>query len=330
MIPVKISATGKYLPEKVVTNEDFVREFGNKTSPKALERLLGTKEHRVAASDEQPSDLIVKAAERTLEKAGITAREITQIIVSMTPGDFREPATAAVVQRKLGAQCPGMDIALSCTGWLAGVDIAARRIATSSNEKGRILVLGGALLSRTLPVRIAQHRAIFGDGAGGILLEKAEENEESCIYESAFVTFGEYSDVIHWPNAWSHLPEGVPDGYRGYFYMGESKLLSQLLQRHLEVSLNTLWGKTGFGPSDIDFAIIHQPSGPLFEIAIKSSGIPGHKITRNFERYGNTVSGELPIGLDEAIEEGKIKRGSLLLLVTYGAGITGGCMLLRY
>lgn len=326
---VKIIATGRYLPERVVTNKDFLKEFGNKTSPRSLERLLGTKEHRIAASDEHPSDLLVKAAKRTLEKAGIVTRKLTQIIVSMTPGDFMEPATAAVVQKKLSAQCPVIDINLSCTGWLAGVDIAARRIVTS-NEKELILVLGGSLLSRTLPALIVQHRAIFGDGAGGILLEKAGENEESYVYESAFVTFGEYSDVIYWPNDWSYLPEGVPEDHRGYFYMGESKLLSRLLQHHLKTALNALWEKTGFGPRDVDFAIIHQPSGPLFELAIKASEVPRHKIAQNFERYGNTVSGELPIGLDEAIEEGKIKRGNLLLLVTYGAGITGGCMLLRY
>lgn len=327
---VKITATGRYLPEKVVTNEDFIKEFGSKISPGDLKKRLGTQEHRVADITEQPSDLIVKAAKKILEKASLSIKEITRIIISTTPGDFIEPSTAAVVQGKLGAQCPVIEIRLSCAGWLVGVDIAVKYLITSDNKEEKILILGGALLSRTLPVRFVQHRAIFGDGAGGILLEKTKEDEVSCIYGSEFVALGKYYDIIHWPTPWTSPPERVSKEDYGYFYMGEKKLLFQLLRQYLRVTLNKLWKKTGFRPNDVDFAILHQPSGPLFEETIKVSGIPRHKIAQNFERYGNTVSAELPITLDEIIGEGKIKRGDLLLLATYGAGITGGCMLLRY
>ncbi len=330
IIPVKIVATGRYLPEKIVTNEDFIKEFGEKISPADLKKRLGTEEHRVANINEQPSDLIVKAAKKILEKAGVSVKEITRLIISTTPGDFIEPSTAAVVQDKLGAKCPVIEVSLSCAGWLTGVDIAARYLLTSDDEKEQILIIGGALLSRTLPVKFIQHRAIFGDGAGGVLLKKAKENEESCIYGSEFITFGEYFDLIHWPASWTPPPKRVPrDGY-GYFYMGGKALLFELLRHHLITTLDKLWKKTGFGPNDVDFAILHQPSGPLFEETIKYSGISRNKIAQNFERYGNTVSAELPITLDEAIENGKIKRGDILLLVTYGAGINGGCMLLRY
>ncbi len=108
-----------------------------------------------------------------------------------------------------------------------------------------------------------QHRAIFGDGAGGILLGRASSDETSCIYGSEFLVLGKYADVIRWP-------------YNSYFYMGESKLLFHLLQRHIKIALKKLWKKTGFSPSDVDFAVIHQPTGPLFEVAVTS--LPIHPI----------------------------------------------------
>jgi 3-oxoacyl-[acyl-carrier-protein] synthase III len=132
-----------------------------------------------------------------------------------------------------------------------------------------------------MPVRRVQHRAIFADGAGGILLQRTDENEESCILGSEFLVLGKYADAIRWPASWSPHPQTIPNEYNGYFYMGESKLLFRLLQQNMRITLKRLWEKTGFKP-------------------------------------------------DDAVEEGRIKRGNLVLLVTYGAGITGGCMLLRY
>ena len=317
MIKAKITATGSYLPETIATNKDFVREFSNQSSPEALERLLGTQEHRVAGDNEWCSDLLVKAAERTLQKANLTPKDLSRIFISVTPGDYVEPGTSPIVHAKLGAKCPAMDIKVSCVGWLSALDVAIQYLANPENKEERILVLAGALMSRTLPVRRVQHRAIFGDGAGGILLERSPQNEDSCIFGSEFLVLGKYADVIRWP-------------YNGYFYMAESKLLFRLLQRHMRATLKRLWEKTGFKPDDVDFAVIHQPTGPLFEVAVKNSGIDQSKIARNFACYGNTVSAVLPITFEEAIKVGKIKRGVLVLLVTYGAGITGGCMLLRY
>ena len=338
IIPVKIVATGRYLPEKIVTNEDFIKEFGLEMSPEVQEKLLfiGSKEHRIVASGEQPSDLLVKAGKEILEKAGIKAEELTAIVVSTTPPDFLEPATAAVVQKKLGAGLSGclvVDVTASCTGWLTAVDFASRIIITSERLE-KILILAAALTSR-FPAQSLRHRAIFGDGAGGILLEKSSINEESCIYGSEFLGLGEYSDVIYLPAPWSIFPLTTPESLQGYFYMsegypGEKKLLFKLMKEHLPLLLERLWKKTGFAPKDVDFAIIHQPSKPLYETAVERLGISPEKVAYNFDRYGNTVAAELPITLDENIVAGKIKKGDLVLLVTYGAGITAGAMLLRY
>ncbi len=339
IMPVKIMATGRYLPEKVVTNEDFIKEFGLKMTPEIQEKILflGTKEHRRASLDEHPSDLLVKAGRRVLKKAGIDASELTRIIVSAVPPDFIEPATAAVVQKKIGASvnhCPVADVTASCVGWLTAVDFASRVIATSEKAE-KILVLATALTSK-ISFRSFRHRAIFGDGAGGILLEKSNlDDETNCIYGSEFLGLGEYSDVIYLPAPWSVYPSTTPESLRGYFYMsegypGEKNLLFKIMKKYLPLLLERLWNKTGFTPDDVDFAIIHQPSKPLFQTAVGCLKIPEEKVAYNFDRYGNTVAAELSITLDEYIELKKIKRGDLILLVTYGAGITFGAMLFRY
>ena len=329
MIAVKIT-TGRYLPEKVITNEDFVKKF-NRSSPEALEKLLGTKEHRIAADDEHCSDLLVKAGKAALEKARVDAKELTQIIVSTTPREFIEPATACIVQGKLKAgHCPAFDLGASCSGWLAAVDVAVKMIATSEKPE-KILVLANTLVNRIAPKKVVQHEAIFGDGAGGALFETCDGNG-SLIYGSEFWCLGEFAHIIHWPAPWSFSFKNTPKKFAGHFYMGEGepKLLFRLAEIYLPQFMAEFWQKTDFTVDDIDFAIVHQPSKPLFDKAVECLEVPPDKIAYNFDRYGNTVSAELPITLDEAIEGGQIKKGDLVLLVTFGAGITLGAMLVRF
>lgn len=325
-IPVKIIATGSYLPERIVTNKEIIEQFkerfseqarkkGRETSPEALEKLLGAQTRHAAAPNEQPSDLVVKTAKKILNNAGISPECLTRIIVTPTPGDNVEPATATIVQRKIGAKCPAYDTHSSCPGWLVATENAAEHIALSSKDE-LILIIGSALMSRDFPVELVQHLSIFGDGAGGVLLGKAKENE-GCILGSELMTLGEYSDIICWPK-------------KGNFHMGSGKLLTKLIQDNLKILMGRLWRQTGFGPEDVNFAVIHQPTVPIFEAAVEVSGIPKERVAKNYHRLGNTISAELPITLDEAVTEGRVKRGDIVLFLTFGAGITGGCMLIRY
>jgi len=331
MFRVKIT-TGRYLPVKEITNEDFVRKFG-KSSPRALEKTLGTKVHRIADKNEHCSDLLVKTANSILKKAKVAPNEITQIIVSTTPPEMIEPATACLVQGKLQAgDCPVFDLGASCSGWLSAVNVAIRLIATSDKPE-KMLVLANSLVNRIAPKRIVQHEAIFGDGSGGALLETCNGNG-SIIYGSEFRCLGEFADIIHWPAPWSFPFPSTPREFARHFYMGEkypgeTKLLFRLAEVVLPPFIASLWKKTGFMVDDIDFAIVHQPSKPLFEKAVECLEIPPEKIPYNFDRYGNTIAAELPMTLDEAIESDQVKKGDLILLVTFGAGITLGAMLMR-
>jgi 3-oxoacyl-[acyl-carrier-protein] synthase III len=270
------------------------------------------------------SDLIAEAARRILTTAGVSPLDLDRIIVSATPGDFLEPPTASVVQYKLQARCPAVDVKMSCVGWMAGVDYALRCIATG--EK-RILVLAGTVVSRGDAFHTIMHRAIFGDGAGGVLIEA---DEHQGFLAGDLWTDGQYYTMINQPHAGSVHPQEIPLGYKGKFYMGPRRVFFETLRHELAPCVESVLKDAGLSKDDIDVAIVHQPSRRLFEAAIKSLKIPPEKSIQDFHRYGNTISAELPIALDENIRNGRIKRGDKLLLVTFGAGFNAGAMVLEY
>lgn len=328
-LPIEIVGPGGiYLPKGKLTGEDVAKEFNHTTSPAALERLVGFKEHRKADEGQLLSDLLTLAGQDALKNAGLTAEQLTEIIVAGTIREREEPATVAMVQRKLGASCPGYDIGLSCSGFSEGVINAARQIVLSDREE-RILVLGGALMDKMKVIK-PQHRAIFGTAAAGLILKEAEKKDERGILASISVLYGNYSDIICLPIDENDLPEGAPEEYRGKFYMGNREVLTELAREKVKSCVDWLWAKTGLGPEDVDFAIIHQPTKTLYESAVKASGIAESKIPYNFDKYGNIVSAELPLTLGEALRAGRVKPGNLVLTVIYGAGITGVCMLWRF
>jgi 3-oxoacyl-[acyl-carrier-protein] synthase-3 len=320
-IGARIAATGSYVPTKVITNSHL---GGGWEVARKLQRLLGAEERRAVREDEACSDLIVEAARRVLTTACISPLDLDRIIVSTTPGDFMEPPTSSVVQHKLQAKCPSVDIKMSCVGWVAGVDYALRCIATGEKK---ILVLAGTVVSRGESFNIVTHRAIFGDGAGGVLLEA---DERGCFLAGNLWTDGQYYTMINQPHEWSVHPTGIPMSFRGKFFMGPRKVFFKVLREELPVCVESVLKEARLSKDDIDVAIIHQPNRKLFEAAIRSLKIPAEKAIQDFHRYGNTISAELPIALDENIRNGRIKRGDKLLLVTFGAGFNAGAMVLEY
>ncbi|MGH8069813.1 MAG: 3-oxoacyl-ACP synthase III family protein [Candidatus Entotheonellia bacterium] len=320
-IGARIAATGSYMPEKVVTNTHLA---GAWELAKKLQRLLGAEERREVKDGEACSDLIVEAAKKVLTTARVSPLDVDRIIVSATPGDFLEPPTSSVVQYKLQARCPAVDVKMSCVGWLAGVDYALRCIATG--EK-RILVLAGTVVSRGDAFHTLMHRAIFGDGAGGVLIEA---DEQQSFLAGGLWTDGQYYTMINQPHPGSVHPQEIPLGFKGKFYMGPRKVFFNTLRRELAPCVESVLKEARLSTDDIDVAIIHQPSRKLFEAAVRSLKIAPEKSIQNFHRYGNTISAELPIALDENIRNGRIKRGDKLLLVTFGAGFNAGAMVLEY
>lgn len=316
--------TASYLPKKVVTNQDII-DAGLKTTPIAIERGLGVRERRAAAPHESGADMMVQVAKKILEKAECLPQELDYIICSTDVGDSVEPDTATAVQAKIGASCPAFGVSMSCTGWLAAVDIALRLLDAG---KKRILVLASSLVGSRVFYHNLMHRAIFGDGAGGILLEP---HHRSRFLATRLWTDGRHYSKIYIPHPWSIIPEDIPEEYKGSFYMSpDQKKFFAIMDSYLVPFTQHILNEAGVKLENIDLFFLHYPSKPLFEHSLKLLKLPREKTFSRFEWYGNLAAAEVPVFLDEAINIGRLKKGNLLLIVTYGAGFTGGGLVLRY
>lgn len=316
--------TASYLPEKVITNQDII-DAGFKATPMAIERGLGVRERRAAAPDETGADMMVKVAKKILEKAECLPQELDRIICSADPGDAIAPDTAVMVQHKLGASCPVIGVSLSCAGWVAGIEMALHYF--TGGDK-RILVLASSIAGSRVRFHDPMHRAIFGDGAGGALLEACQRKKVLAIDIWAS---GEYYSKIYVPYPWSKIPKDIPDEYRDSFYMSsDQKVFFSAMDSYLVPFTKRLLNKAKVGIKDISLFIIHYPSKPLFEHSLKLLHIPREKTFSSFDCCGNLVAAEMPVFLDEAITAGRIKKGNLVFLLVYGAGFTGGGLIMRY
>lgn len=314
----------KYLPDRVVTNQEII-DAGLDSAAAVLERSLGVKERREAERDETGADMLAKVAKKILKESGCLAEELDLIICCADPGDAAAPDTATAVQIKIGAQCPAYGVSMSCTGWVAGIDIALRYLATG---KKKILVIASSLVGSRLYYHNLMHRAIFGDGAGGILLDSRHLKK---ILATDLWTNGQYYSKIFVPYSWSKLPEDIPLEYSNSFYMtNDSGVFFKEMDTHLIPFVDRLLDKAKIAMKDIDVFLMHYPSKPLFNYSLKILGIPESKTFHNFKHYGNLVAAEMPVFLSEAIDIGRIKKGDIVLILPYGAGFTMGGIIMEY
>jgi len=323
-LKAKIISTGSYLPEYILSDEEIIRRYNLDISPKVLHRLFPVSERR-EARDESCSDMLAKAALNVLENAclngfNVSPGDLDSIRVSITPGDYLEPSTASVVQDKIGARCYAYDVKMSCAGWLAGTYDSLGDLATGAKYT---LVLAG-MRTGNMRIREPRNRAIFGDGAGGFLLGNSENGNIKVI---KLWTFGEFARDIVLPHQ-----ETVDSERRETFYMADGTKLYDILRKTLpELELEKVFD--GIDRDSIDHLIVHKPSPRIHrgvEKYLQSLGFPRTKIVQNFDRYGNTVSADLPIALDEGIKQKRIKRGDRILLFSYGAGISAGAAIIDY
>jgi 3-oxoacyl-[acyl-carrier-protein] synthase-3 len=269
--------------------------------------------------------MMAAVAQKLLAKANLNVSQIDRIICSADPPDSIAPNTAVSVQRLLGAYCPAFDVQMSCVGWLCGVDLASRCILTG--EK-RILILAGCQIGSRSFFYNRMHRAIFGDGAGGVLLEAS--TEESKILSIGLWSDGRYYDKIHIPYPWSKLPDSIPAEYSKSFFMSPTQEdFFATMDFYLRPFTQRLWREAGVEKNDIDVFLMHQPSMPLFEYSLKALDIPRPKTLNYFAKYGNLVAAELPVYISEALKTGEIKKGQIVFALTYGAGFTMGGMVIK-
>ena len=308
----KIAGLGVYLPQKVLTNFDLEKMVD--TSDEWITTRTGIKERRIA-EDETVVDMAVEAAKGAIEAAGIDKEEIEAVILATLSPHLGFPATACLVQERLGLPPRAMsfDISAACSGFLYGLDIADAYL--KSKKKKTVLVIGAEKLSSIVDWKDRSTCVLFGDGAGAAVV-RYEENAESDILSSKLYTKG---------SAWNIL-------YRepcGYLKMEGRKVFKEAVNGMTKSSLEAI-EEAGLSPEDIDLVIPHQANFRIIKAVAEKLGIPLEKVYVNVDRYGNTSAASIPIAMYEAVKEGKLKRGMNVLLTAMGGGLTWGSMVVRF
>ena len=322
-----IIGTGAYLPERVVTNFDLEKMVD--TSDEWIRQRTGIAERRIADDDVATSDLSVYAARWAIKNAQIDPIDIDMILVATVTPDTFFPSTACYVQKGIGAKnASAMDISAACAGFLYGLDLADGLI--KSGRYDTILVVGGEVFNNIVDWKDRNTCVLFGDGAGAAVVQATEEPKG--ILASYIGSDGDYADInlLGIPAGGSRMPltaEGIDQKLdkiqmngREVFKLGV-RLMPEAAQRVLR--------QANVHIDDIDLLIPHQANLRIIEAVGDRLGVPREKVYVNVDKYGNTSAATVIIALDEAIREGRATPGDLILLVTFGAGLTWGSTLLR-
>jgi 3-oxoacyl-[acyl-carrier-protein] synthase-3 len=325
MQAVGILGTGRYLPERVLTNHDLEKMVD--TNDEWIVTRTGIRERRIAKTDEFSSDLAYEAALKALDKAGVSADELDLIIVATVTPDTTFPSTANRIQHKLGAKkAASYDLAAACTGFMYGLASAAQFIQNGTYQKA--LVVGVETLSKAVDYSDRNTCILFGDGAGAVVLGAVEKGKGILSFELG--SDGSGGELLRIkPTEGERVPisPDCPGQRNEAIYMTGAEVF-KFAVRIMGSAAEDALKKVGLNKEDIDFLVPHQANIRIINSAIERLGLTSDKVVVNLDRYGNMSSASIPVALDEAVEEGRIKDGDTLVLVGFGGGLTwGACVL---
>lgn len=321
-----ITSIGRYLPPKVVENKYF-EQFVT-TSDEWIRTRTGIVTRHHAEKGVPTSDLATAAARECLERRGIGADEIDLIVVATVTPDMIFPATACVVQSKLGAsRAWGFDLSAACSGFAYAFSVGAQFIESGAHKK--VLVIGAEVMSSILDFQDRATCVLFGDGAGAVLLEPTEADEGLIAF--AHEVDGGGACYLNMPAGGSlHPTTHETIDKRMHFVKQEGQAVFKYAVRKMtEVSLDAV-AKAGLQNPDIDLFIPHQANIRIIEAAQARLGLPESKVVKNIARYGNTTAATIPLGIYTALEENRLKKGDNLLMTAVGAGFTVGSAVVRW
>lgn len=321
----KIISTARYLPSKVLTNFDLEKKVD--TSDEWIRVRTGIRERRIASEKEASSDLGLNAARNALEQAQINPRELDLIIVATITPDMAFPSTACIIQDKLGASnSAAMDVAAACSGFIYALSMAHCFI--TAGEYSKILIVATETLSKITDWEDRSTCVLLGDGAAAAVLEYSERETS---YHFVLGATGSEGNLLYLPGGGSRNPathKTVND--KLHFLKMRGNELFKLAVRLLVNAAERVINKAKVAPKDIDLFIPHQANIRIIEACAKRLHVPMEKVYVNVDRYGNTSAASIPIALDEAVKEGRVKPGDLLLLDAFGGGLTWGACLFRW
>jgi 3-oxoacyl-[acyl-carrier-protein] synthase III len=327
MAHARIRGTGSAVPDKVLTNSDLEKLVD--TSDEWITSRTGIKERRIAADDEFTSTFATKAAQRALEMANVSPEELDMIVVGTVTSDFPFPATACLVQNNLKAsRAVAFDISAACSGFLFGLSIVDSFIKSGVAKKA--LVIGAETLSRITDWTDRNSCVLFGDGAGAVVLE-AEEANGKGVLSTHVHSDGSYWELLHQPGYGSRNPAAkrVAGENLAVIKMQGNEVF-KLAVRAMEDAAQQALAANNLSTTDIDLFISHQANRRIIDAIGKRLGLTEQQVFINLERYGNTSAASIPLALDEANRSGRIKAGDLLLLDSFGGGLTWASALIRW
>lgn len=323
---VSISGTGSYLPTRILTNFDLEKMVD--TSDEWIRTRTGIRERRIAEIGQAASDLALPAAQLALERSGIGPEDLDLIIVGTATPDMVFPSTACQLQAKLGATRAGaFDLSAACTGFIYGLSAGAGLIV--SGVAKNVLVVGSECLSKVTDWEDRNTCVLFGDGAGAVVLKPADGRRE--LLSTSLGADGTRDDLICIPGGGSRAPaseETLRD--RMHFMKLKGREVFKFAVRIFQELIHDALASCGLNKDDIALVVPHQVNTRIIDAAVKGLNIPVEKVYVNIDRYGNTSAASVPIALDEAVAEGRLKEGDILIMVAFGGGLTWGSAVVRW
>ncbi len=323
----RIAGTGSYAPERVVTNADMEKLV--ETSDEWIVERTGIKQRRYAADGENTSDLALQASRRALEAAGLKPSDLDMIVVGTISGDTRLPACAAYLQKKLGcAPVPSFDVSAACAGFLYAMSIADQFVGTGACKN--VLVVGVEMLSRLTNFTDRNTCVLFGDGAGAVIVQRAESPAQAGILSTKIFTDSELTESLLIPAGGTREPitaESIAQ-HRDKVYMQGADIFKVAVKKLYGASQEAI-DAAGLSADDVDWVVPHQANLRIITQVSQRLHVPMDRFVINIDRYGNTSSASIPLALDEAVRDGRIKPGQTVLMCALGAGISWASALVR-
>jgi 3-oxoacyl-[acyl-carrier-protein] synthase-3 len=323
---VSISGTGKYVPPRVLTNSDLEKMVD--TTDEWIRTRTGIRERRICENGEASSDIALPAARGALERSGLLPGDLDLIIVATSTPDMVFPSTACLLQAKLGAKRAGaFDLSAACTGFIYGLAAGAGFIAGGTVRN--VLVVGSECLSKTVDWKDRNTCVLFGDGAGAAVLVPNSGRKE--ILRTFLSADGTRDDLICIPGGGSRMPASEATVRDRMHYMKlQGREVFKFAVRIFQELVHQAIESCGLTTDDVALIVPHQVNTRIIDAAAKDLNIPAEKVYVNIDRYGNTSAASVPIALDEAAEEGRLKEGDIVLLVAFGGGLTWGSAVVRW
>ncbi|MGC2164136.1 MAG: beta-ketoacyl-ACP synthase III [Silvibacterium sp.] len=323
----KISALGTYVPPRVLSNKDLEKMV--KTSDEWIYSRVGIRERHMVEKGMATSDMAVEAAKECLAERGIPATELEVIIVATVTPDMFFPATACLVQDKLGAKGAwGFDLSAACSGFVYALQVGAKLVESGAHSK--VLVIGADTMSSIIDYTDRSTCVLFGDGAGAVLIEPAAEGEIGMI-DFVHEIDGSGAPSLNMPGGGSLHPSTAETvEHKMHYVHQDGQSVYKFAVRKMVEASETVLNRNGITVDELGCFIPHQANRRIIESSAERLNLPMERVIINIDRYGNTTAGTIPLAMQTAREEGKLKKGDLVLATSVGAGFTVGSSLLRW